>query len=125
MQEQRAGSYLKWVYMAYGFYFLLGLAWLIVSLTKGGRFNFVAFFIIVVFGSQFYYKHLITNLVLGVISMFVSIYMLLEAVNIVGTAAQHRHIELFDKVLVAIPVVSLLMAGVLVFSYLKLNFSRE
>jgi glycerol uptake facilitator-like aquaporin len=122
MLNKRAGSFLKWVYIAYSFYFLLGLSWFLVSLIKGGHFNPTAFFITVIFGAQFYYKHLIANLVLGVLSLFFSIFMLLQALNMVIPAASHRQLEVFDKVIVSIPIVSLVMSGVLVFSYIKLNF---
>ena len=122
MLNNRTGAYQIWVYIAYGFYFLLSLSWFLVSLFNGEPINFVAFFLTVVFGTQIYYKHLLANLIIGVITLFGSIFMLLQALNYVIPQAKTGRLEFFDKFLVAMPILSILMSGILIFSYLKLNF---
>ena len=122
MLNNRTSAYQVWVYIAYGFYVLLSLSWFLVGLVKGGHTNFIALFLTIVFATQAYYKHLLANLIIGVITLFGSIFMLLQALNFVISDAKTRQLELIDKVVVSIPIISILMSGVLIFSFLKLNF---
>ena len=125
MLNKRTSSFQIWVYVAYGYYFLIGLAWFLMSLLKGGRFNIYPVFIMAIFGVQYYYKHLITNLVLGLLSLLLSIYSLLEAVNLAAYNAKLRPLEMADRLLITLPVIGLVMSGILVFSYIKLNLDRK
>ena len=103
-------------------FLLLSLSWFLMGFIKGGHVNLVAFFVSVVFGTQMYYKHLLANLIIGVITLFASIFMLLQALNYVIPDSKTRPLELFDKFLVAMPITSIIMSDILIFSYLKLNF---
>lgn len=125
MLNKRTSAFQVWVYVAYGFYFLIGFAWFLMGMLKGGHFNIFAAFIMAIFGAQFYYKHLITNLVLGLLSLLLSIYSLLEAINVTVNNAKLRPLEMGDRVLIMLPVVGLVMSIILVFSYIKLNLDRK
>ncbi len=124
MINKRTSTYQLLVYFAYGFYFLLGLTWFIMSFMNGGRFNPSAFFVVVIFGAQMYYRHLMTNLILGIITLLFSIYMFLYALNGALTSAHNGSLMLFDKLMVAMSALSIIFAGVLIFSYLKLSFKE-
>ena len=121
MYNDNARSYQKWVYVAYVFYLLLGLSWFIIAMLNG-HFNAPALGITIIFGAQFYYKHLLTNLVLGALCLFGSIFMLLQAINGAVIAAKAHQLMFADKFLVGLFATSLLMGGVLIFSYIKLGF---
>lgn len=120
MPDKRS-RYQTMVFIAYGFYTLLGLAWLIMGLA-GGHFNPWALGTTAIFGVQFYYRHLVTNLVLGVIFLFLSIYMLLESVNSAVAAAKAHALIAGDKILIGLCLTAIIMAGILIFSYIRLGF---
>lgn len=122
MVQSRVSTYQVLVYLAYGFYFLLGASWFGLGMYNGGHFNSAAFFILAIFATQMYYKNLLANLILGIVGLLFSIFMLLQALNYAIPAAKKGPLPAFQQVLVAVPVVSVIMAGVLIFSYLKLNF---
>ncbi len=121
MDNSSTNSYQKWVYLAYGFYLLLGVTWFTIAMLNG-HFNVTALVITIMFGAQFYYKHLITNLILGAIILFGSVFFLLQSINNAVGAAKAHQLMFFDKLLVGLSITSLLMSGILVFSYLKMGF---
>lgn len=123
MGSANTHPYQKWVNIANGFYLLIGLVWLLMGLSRGA-FNAMALGIVVVFGAQLYFKHLISNLILGIIFLFLSVFSLLEAINSAAAAARAHDLMLFDKVLVVLPLVSLAMSGILIFSYIKMGFKE-
>ncbi len=117
--KKKISTYEKLVFVAYGFYLLLGLGWLLGSLN-GGFFNVYAFAIIAVFGVQFYYRHRVTNLVLGIIMLFFSIYMMMEVVSgLVGKP------DTIYQVMFWCCLFSLVLAGILIFSYTRLSFRDQ
>ena len=120
MTKERTSPYQVLVYIAYGFYMVIWLTWLIISmLGKDHFFNFWAFFFIVVFCVQIYYKHLLTNLILGIILIFVSIFFFWEFLSwLKGEPV------LFNEVGVCVSGVSIVLSGILIFSYLNLNFKK-
>ncbi len=122
MVKGHATGYQILVYLAYGFYFLLGASWFVISYFNTQRFNPSAFLVMAVFGVQSYYKHLLSNLVLGVITLLFSIYMFLHSLNSAVLASRMGSLMLFDKLMVAMTVASLAFSGILIFSFLKLNF---
>ena len=118
MAKERVHYYQVLVYIAYVFYLLFGLSWFGISLVNGGHFNAFAFFIVAIFGVQLYYKHLLTNLILGVILFFGSLFGFIDFLSGMGKV----DVMMFDKVGLALTGISVLMAGILIFSFLKLNF---
>ena len=122
MSYSRPSTYQLMVYAAYGFYLLLGLAWFLLSWFNNGRLNLQALFLVLVFGVQCYHRHLLTNLILGVVGLFASIFMLLQALNFAIPAAHGQSMDTISRVLITLPLVSIVASGILVFSYYKLNF---
>ncbi len=104
--------------MAYGFYILLGTVWVIMNLLWGHYFNYQAFLVVAVFAVQAYYKHKLTNLLLGVILLGVSIFSALEFMLMGGKTG----FDAFADIMIALSVISIVMSGILIFSYLKLSF---
>ncbi len=118
--KARPSTYQVLVYVAYGFYILLGLVWFLLGfMNTPGKVNPFAFFIMLAFGLQTYYRHLLTNLILGIIGLFFSIFMmLLPALNMaLQPAAKGSALPLM-----LVSVASVAFSGILIFSYLKLNF---
>lgn len=108
------------VYIAYSFYILIGLIWFAMSFIYTGHFDYVAFSLIAVFAVQAYFHHRLTNLILGILTMFFSIFMLLQAVY----EAKHNNFNALSMVFVGTWVLSIIMSGILLFSYLKLSFKE-
>lgn len=122
MPEKKAQGFQLAVFIAYGFYLLLGLSWFIIALLNGGHFNTIALGMTILFGAQYYYRHLITNLVLGIILLFMSIFMLLQSINGAVAASRAGNLLFFDKFLIGMSVTSIIMSGILIFSYIRLGF---
>ena len=113
------------VYIAYAFYILLGLSWFVMTFTSSGRFNYTAFFILVTFSVQAYYRHKLTNLILGVLSLFYSIFMLLDVINTFDLMAKTAVYDGITKLLLGLSLFSMVLSIILVFSYAKLTFKDE
>jgi len=115
-------GYERFVFIAYGFYILLGGSWLVLGLLRTHAVNPYALLVVAAFGAQLYYRHLLTNLILGVLTLFGSVMMLLEALNLMAAAQKAHTAATGAQLMVALPIVSLLLSGVLIFSFQKLNF---
>lgn len=114
------------LFVAYGFYILLGLSWFLVSLmSKERHFNYSAFFILVTFGVQAYYRHRLTNLILGILALFFSIFMVLDVISTFDLMAKNATYDAFVKSMLAFSVLSIVMACVLIFGYTKMSFKDE
>jgi hypothetical protein len=120
--SKKIGFYQALVFIAYAFYILLGASWFYMSFSGSGRFNYQAFMLAVVFGVQAYYRHRLTDLILGVLTMFLSIFMLMDVLNTFDLMAKGAVIDGFIKILLGLCFFSIIMSGILMFSYLKLSF---
>jgi hypothetical protein len=126
MTKTRVTSYEVLIYIAYGFFILLGLTWFTMSLMGGSGFNATAFFIVAAFGVQTYYRHRLTNLILGVLALFFSIFMLMDVLSTFNLLdAKHAVFDGFTKALMAMSVFSIGMSIVLVFGYVKMSFKDQ
>lgn len=112
------------VYIAYGFYILLGLLWFIVSLMSTGRFNIQAFVLMAVFSAQAWFRHILTNLILGIISLALSIFMLLQEIEAANLFAKDATVDGLTRGLIGFSFFSIAMSIILIFSYLKLSFKE-
>lgn len=121
MDKKKVTSYEILVYVAYGYFIALGLAWLILSFAWGSYFNYWAFLVILLFAVQAWYKHKLTNLILGVLALPLSIYGALEFFWAGGTSG----FDPFVKMMIALSVVGMIMAGILLFSYMKLGIKDQ
>ena len=113
------------VFTAYGFYILLGLLWLGISFKGGGHFNIQAFFLSAVFGVQAYFRNLLVNLILGIISLALSIFMLLEEIASANLFAPGATFDGLTKALLGFSFFSMAMSLILIFSYTKLGFKDK
>jgi len=121
MIQRKPTFYHILVYLAYGFYLLLGLTWFYFSFMNSSRVNPYAMMIVLIFASQCYFRHLMTNLVLGIITLLGSIYMFLEVLNNAVLAAKINTATSFDIIFVLVSVCSIVLSIVLIFSFMKLN----
>jgi hypothetical protein len=116
-------SFYEWlVFGAYGYYLLLGLIWFGMSLWGSHQFNAEALFIVAAFATQIYFKHMLTNLILGILALFFSIWMLLDVFSTFDLMAKNTHVDGLSGGLMVFCFVSMIMAGILIFSYTKLSF---
>jgi len=122
MGNKKLSFYEVLVLGAYGYYLLLGLVWFGMSLWGSHQFNAEALFIVVAFATQFYFKHRLTNLILGILALFFSIWMLLDVFSSFDLMAKGAHIDGLSGGLMVFCFVSMIVAGILIFSYTKLSF---
>ena len=120
----KTATYQKLVYVAYGFFIVLGLAWYLLGIMNDSRYiQPFSFFIVLAFGLQAYYRHLLTNLILGILALFFSIFMmLLPSLNYAIVAAQRNSFTWNAFFMIATSILSVALSGILIFSYMKLNF---
>lgn len=123
MTNSKTTLFEKLVYIAYGFYILVAAMWVVMSLFYGHYFNYYAAFAIVVFSTQAYYRHKLTNLLAGIVIFFLSIISLLEFLSM--GLRDKAGFDPFVAVMVGVSVTSIIMAGILIFSYLKLSFKDQ
>jgi len=118
MPKTEVTFYERLVYVVYGYFILLAAAWLILSFLFGKFFNLWAFFTLAIFIVQAYYKHRLTNLIVGILGLAVSIFWLLEFTFL----GQQAGYNLFVAVMLGAFILSLISSGILIFSYTKLSF---
>ena len=122
MENKKLSFYEVLVIVACSFFILFGLTWFIVSLMNGGGFNPWAFLIIGVFGAQLYFRHRLTNLILGVLALFFSIWFLLEVINTYDLMAKNAAYDGLTKGFLWFCLISIIMSVILIFGYTKLSF---
>ena len=125
MAKKKKTFYEILVYVAYGFYILLGLSWFVVSFLNGSGFNPTAFFILGAFSVQAYYQHRLTNLILGFLALFFSIYVLMGEISTFNLMGKDAVYDAFVKVTIGMLLFSMVLSVVLVFSYLKMSFKEQ
>jgi hypothetical protein len=120
MAEKRKVTFYEiLVYITYGYFILIGLAWFLMSMP---HFNYQAFTLIAIFAAQSYFRHKLTNLIIGIISLGLSIFMLLEVVQTYDLFAKNATADGLAKGLLGFCVLSIIMSIILIFSYTKLSF---
>ena len=125
MGNKKLSFYEILVFVAYGFYMLLGLVWFLMSMFRNHEFNAQGLFIVVVFATQVYFRHRLTNLILGILTLFFSIWMLLDVVNSFNLMAKGAQMDVLSRGLMIFCVFSMIMSGILIFSYTKLSFKDQ
>lgn len=115
-------DYMLYVYIAYGFYLSLGVVWLIIGFINSGSISPIALGLMILFGAQFYYKHILTNLISGVVTLLLSIMMLLESLNTYIPKSKKIPLTAFEHFLITLPIMSIICSCILIFSFMKLHF---
>lgn len=113
------------VYIAYGFYILLGATWFVISFIDWRNFNYQAFSLVAIFSAQAYFRHRLTNLILGILSLFFSIFMVLSVIDTFNLMAPNATYDALTKALLALSLCSMGMSIILMFSYTKLSFKPQ
>lgn len=118
MSNNKITFYERLVYAVYGYFILVAAAWFILRFYFAGRFDPWAFCTLGIFAVQAYYRHRLTNLILGILGLAVSIFWLLEFTAL----GQHGGFNAFVDVMLGIFLLTLISSGILIFSYTKLSF---
>lgn len=114
-------TYEKLVFVAYGYFILLALSWLMANMIFGGFLNPWASATVLAFGAQAYFRKRLTNLILGILTMGVSIFWLLEFIFL----GKSGSFDLFVNIMLTLTVISIIFSGILIFSYTKLSFKDQ
>lgn len=108
-------AYRVLVYIAYGYFILLSLAWLVAS-SRAGGINFTALIAFLLFSVQAYLKNRYGHLLLGIVTLAMSIFMTLQSLSFAGSGG----FDGFAKLLLSMSVVSVVLSLILLFGYIKL-----
>ena len=119
MTKRKTKLYDILVYSAYAYFFLLGLAWFIMSFAGG--INYQALIVVIVFGFQAYFRHRLTDLIIGVLMLGLSIFMMLQSIAIGNKGG----FDALANTMMAMSAVSIIMSLILMFSYVKLSFRDD
>ena len=122
MEKKGITFYGVLVYIAYSFYILMGATWFVVSFFNTGHFNLQAFMLTLVFSVQAWFKNVLTNLILGILSLALSIFMLLQEIEAEDLFAKGIIVNFFTRALLTFSFVSIAMSLILIFSYIKFGF---
>ena len=124
MEEKKTSLFEKLVYVAYGYYILVALSWFLIVLYING-FNSSGIYwpllAMAIFGVQAYYRQKLTNLIIGILTIAISIYGTLEFVAIIDKTG----FSFFKNTMLGVSIISVIMSGILIFSYTKMAFKDQ
>jgi hypothetical protein len=109
------------LYLAYIFYIGFGIFWFYIDFASSRHINYSALGILLVFGIQLFFRRRLVNLVLGILTLFLSIWMSMEVVSTYNLFAKGSTLDNGGKVLLSLCVTSIVMSVILMFSYQTLN----
>ena len=118
MEQKKLSGYEKMVLTAYGYFALLGLAFLVLRLYFAHQISYMALLVTAVFVAQYWFRHKLANLIIGVITLGVSIFSLLEFL----ASGFAKQVNFFSATMLFLAFTSILFSGLLIFSYVKLSF---
>jgi hypothetical protein len=121
MSQRKIKFYDILVYIAYAYFFLLGTGGFVLDLI-GKSFNYLALIMMLVFGVQAYFRHRLTDLIIGVLALVLSIFMLLSSLEDVH---KHSYNWIINIIIVTVSITSIIMSLILMFSYTKRSFQAE
>ncbi len=114
----KISTYEKLVFVAYGYFILLALSWLMANIIFGGFLNPWASGTMLLFGAQAYFRKRLPNLILGILTMGISIFWVLEFIFM----GRSGNFDLFVNIMLSLAIISIIMSGILIFSFTKLAF---
>lgn len=118
MAKLKIRGYEWWVYSAYLFFWLVGLGWLVLTFFFGRVISAEAIIAVIAFSIQAWWRNRLANLILGILTLIVSIFVTLEFLALgfkVGYSS-------FGLTMLSFSVAGLIFSGILIFSYTKLSF---
>jgi len=122
---KKTSTYQILVYIAYAFYILFAATWLVTNVLSGAPFAYMALLMLAIFLVQCYYRNKLVNLIIGILSLGGSIFMLMEVFSTYNLFAKNATFDGFIDAMIGLSVFSIIMSGILIFSYMKLNFQDE
>jgi hypothetical protein len=122
---KKTGVYQILVYIAYAYFILFSGFWLYTSFDQNHRINYVALAILIAFVAQCYFKNRIANLVIGIIGLAISIFMFLETCSTFDLFKKGAQFDLLVKSLLWACGISIVLSGILIFSYMMLNKDND
>jgi hypothetical protein len=111
--------------LAYGYFIALGVIWFAGSAKPQFRFNYFAFAMVAVFVVQIFLRRKLMNLILGILTLFFCIFMLLDVFAAYNVFAKGAHLDATGILLVAVFLTGILFSGILIFSFHVLNKELE
>lgn len=121
MTEKVRSVWGRLVLIAYGFFILLGAIWFCTSWLSGHNFNPSALCVVGIYAFLAWYGNRIATLIAGVISLFFSFFMMMEVLNTFDLLSKNADFGSGAKILLALVFVSMVMSGLLIFSFMKLE----
>jgi len=118
MDQKKLSGYEKLVLVAYGYFMLIALVFLLLRLYVAGDISYVALVVMAVFAMQFWHRHRLANLIIGVLTLGSSIFALLEFL----AAGMKSSFNSFYITMTSVFVAAIVFSGILVFSYARLSF---
>lgn len=118
--NKRISTYEKWVFVAYGYFLLIALLSLVFSIAAGSI-NLWALGFTIIMGAQAYFRKRLTNLIIGIITFGLSVFWLLEFM-LIGKKYGFNSSAIL---MIVLTLISLVLSGILIFSFTKLGFKDE
>ena len=115
--KEKKSVYEIMLLVAYGFYMLVGLLFLAGSLYWGKLFNYWAFSLFALFASQAYLQHRLTNLILGIPILAISIFFALQFISMDKNVIINS--------MLGISLSSIVLSIIMIFGYLKMSFKEN
>ena len=118
LQETYGKAYGILLLIAYVFFILLGAIWFISLLVSFGSFNLQSFVLMTVFAVQLFLRKKLMNLILGILTLFFSLWFLLQVGALYTSAQKVADVstQIF-KIGFLLSIISLIFSGILIFSY--------
>ena len=118
MEIKKPSFYEILLFIAYGFYILLGLLLTLGFLYWGKYFNPWSFSLVLIFGSQAYFRHRLTNLILGIFMLGISVFLSAQFFSMISS----KDGLIFGNFLIGLSLTSVVLSIIMIFGYLKLSF---
>ena len=118
MADNRIRGYEWWVYGAYLYFWLVALTWVVLTFIFSGIISAEAIIAVIAFSIQAWWRNRMANLILGILTLVVSIFVTLEFLAI----GIKKGFSSFGLTMLGFAVAGLIFSGILIFSYTKLAF---
>lgn len=125
MAAKKTGVYQILVYIAYAYFMIISGFWLYANFDKNHNIQPLALIIFITFAAQYYFKNKIGNLIIGVITLAISIFIFLETCSVNDLFKKGAQFDPWVKALLSISGLGIILSGILIFSYMMLNKDND
>lgn len=106
------------VLTAYLFFIALGATWFFSLFLTTKEFSYQGFILMVAFIVQIFLRKKLVNLILGILTLFFSLWSFLQVLAVYSDAARDNSVPVIVyKVGFILAVVSIILSGILIFSF--------